>query len=62
MAIIKNNIKRVDYKFTTEDWANRLKKVLTAKDVLALLNIIKLCLNLKATTDDEFGVVNYPKK
>lgn len=50
------------YKFTNEDWANRLKKVLTLKDVLALLNIIKPRLNLKATTDDDFGVVNYPKK
>lgn len=42
-------------------WAKRTLNVLSPGDELALLEIIKTKLNLKASGSDEYGVVCYPK-
>nr|PZN02414.1 MAG: hypothetical protein DIU66_09700 [Bacillota bacterium] len=47
--------------FIQGDWANRVKQILDFDDVINFLNIIKPRINCKAASDNEFGIVNYPK-
>gem|GEM_PF-3164026 len=49
-------------KFINREWANRVKNVLSMEDVILLLNTIKPRLNCKAALDNEFGIVNYPRR
>jgi hypothetical protein len=42
-------------------WGNRIQNVLNHGDELALLNMIKTKLNIKASRSNEFGIVYYPK-
>ena len=48
-------------KFINNDLPNRVKRVLSLKDVIELLNIIKPRINCKASPNNEFGIVNYPR-
>ncbi len=48
--------------FINKDFAKRVKNVLDDDDVTLLLDIVKCRLNCMATTSNEFGIVNYPKK
>ncbi|SES63686.1 DUF3800 domain-containing protein [Anaerobranca gottschalkii] len=47
--------------FINDNWANRVSNILNMNDIINFLKIIKECLNCKATSDNEFGIVNYPK-
>lgn len=48
--------------FNNSDWANRIKRILSLKKVLNLLNEMKPILNTKASANNEFGIVHYPKQ
>lgn len=43
------------------EWANRIKRVLTPEDVLALMEAAKPILNSKASSANPFGIVCYPR-
>ncbi|RZJ57141.1 MAG: DUF3800 domain-containing protein [Hymenobacter sp.] len=43
------------------EWANRIKRVLTPEDVLALMEAAKPILNIKASSANPFGIVCYPR-
>lgn len=43
------------------DWANRIKRVLTAEDALALMEAAKPILNIRASSANAFGIVYYPR-
>jgi hypothetical protein len=42
------------------DWGKRLLSVVDYGDEVQLMSILKPCLNLKASRNDEYGVVYYP--
>lgn len=43
------------------EWANRIKRVLTPDDVIALMEAAKPILNIKASSTNPFGIVCYPR-
>lgn len=48
-------------KFSKGKWSNRLSNFLKENDLVKIMNKIKPVLNLKATNNDEYGIVCYPK-
>ena len=47
--------------FNKTEWANRVKSWLSKNDVIGFLNMIKCRLNLEASSDNQFGIVHYPR-
>jgi hypothetical protein len=48
-------------KFLNKEWSNRLSTVLNLNELIRIINKIKPVLNLKATNENEYGIVCYPK-
>ena len=48
-------------KFLNKEWSNRLSTILNLNELIRIINKIKPVLNLKATNENEYGIVCYPK-
>lgn len=48
-------------KFSSGNWSGRLSSILNEDELIEILNKIKPVLNLKATYNNEYGIVCYPK-
>jgi len=48
-------------KFLSTNWSKRLSSIFDESDLMEILNKIKPVLNLKASNNNEYGIVCYPK-
>lgn len=48
-------------KFSIGNWSGRLSKILSEVELIAIMDKLKPALNLKATKNNEYGIVCYPK-